>query len=369
VNRIQFVDLQRQTRTLRPDLLHAIEGVLDRADFVSGAAVERFEQEFARFCGKRHCVAMNSGTDALELALRAYGVEGGEVITAPNSYFSSAMVISKVGATPVFVDVDERSFNLDPQKLAAAITPRTRAIIPVHLCGQPADLDPIYEIARRSGAVVIEDCCQAHGAEYRGRRLPFGDTGCFSFYPGKNLGCFGDGGALCTDDGAVADRARILRNDGSRHKYEHEAIGCKSRLDTLQAVVLLEKLKHLADWNERRRSCAARYRELLSGVVDVPAEMPYAKHVYHLFVIGVRDRDGLRDHLDRLGIATVIHYPIPIHLQKAYATAGFKRGDFPVSERLADRILSLPMFPELTDEEITTVAEGVRSFVSGASSG
>ena len=362
MNRVQFVDLQRQTRLMKADLLRAVEAVFDRADFIMGSAVEEFEAQFARFCGKRHCVALNSGTDALELALRAYGINDGEVITAPNSYFSTAMVVTKVGAMPVFVDVEETSFNLDRTRLEAAITSRTRAIIPVHLCGQAADLDPIYDIARRKNLTVIEDCCQAHGAEYKGTRVPIGETGCFSFYPGKNLGCFGDGGALCTDDAQVADRVRILRNDGSRKKYEHETIGTKSRLDTLQAVILLEKLKHLADWNDRRRAHAHRYRELLEGSVALPVEMSYGKPVYHLFMIRTDSRDALRAHLDENGISTVIHYPIPIHLQTAYSSLGHKRGDFPVTERLADQILSLPMFPELTEEEIQRVVAAVRSF-------
>src|SRR4051812_3568799 len=273
---VEFVDLKRQTKLYKAELTDGIEGVLERADYIGGAAVSQLEAEFAAFCGRKHCVALNSGTDALELALRAYGIESGEVITAPNSYFSSAMIISKVGARPVFVDVDERSFNLDVTKLEAAVTDKTRAIIPVHLCGQPADLDPIYALAERRGLVVIEDCCQAHGAEYNGRRVPYGGTGAFSFYPGKNLGCFGDGGALVTDSDEIAHKARLLRNDGSIKKYHHELIGSKSRLDTIQAVVLRVKLKHLADFNARRAHFAGRYRELLSKKVVVPAEMPYA---------------------------------------------------------------------------------------------
>jgi dTDP-4-amino-4,6-dideoxygalactose transaminase len=364
MNKINFVDLQRQTAIHKKALTAAIEGVLDRADFIQGEAVEKFEAEFARFCNKKHCVALNSGTDALELALRAYGIDGGEVITAPNSYFSSAMTISKVGARPVFVDVEPKSLNLDPTKLEAKIGKSTRAIIPVHLCGQPADLGPVYDLAKKHGLVVIEDACQAHGAEYKGTRVPVGETGCFSFYPGKNLGCFGDGGALVTDDAGVADRVRILRNDGSRKKYEHEAIGTKSRLDTLQAAILLVKLPHLAQWNELRRAHAAKYREALAGTpgLVLPEEMPFAKHVYHLFMVRSPDRDGLRQHLADRGIATVIHYPIPIHLQKAYESLGHKRGDFPVTERAADEILSLPMFPELTDDEIATVSRAVRDF-------
>jgi len=359
---IRFVDLPRQTERLKGELLREIEAVLDRADFIGGEAIEDFEAQFARFCGKRHCVAVNSGTDALELALRAHGVRDGEVITAPNSYFSTAMVITKVGARPVFVDIDHRTLNLDASRLEAAITPRTRAIIPVHLCGQPADMEAIREVAERHGLLVIEDCCQAHGAEYRGTRVPVSPTGCFSFYPGKNLGCFGDGGAVVTDDDAIADRLRLLRNDGSRRKYHHEIIGSKSRLDTIQAAVLRVKLPHLAEWNERRRHWASRYRALLEGAVRLPEELPRVRHVYHLFVIAVEDRDGLQQHLQVAGIATVIHYPVPIHLQPAYADEGYKHGDFPVTEWFAEHLLSLPMFPELTDEEVEYVTRSVLEY-------
>lgn len=362
---VAFVDVRRQTRQLRDALMRDIDGVLDRADFVGGEAIADFESRFAAFCGKRYCVAVNSGTDALELALRAYGISDGEVITAPNSYFATAMTVTKVGARPVFADVDERSFNLDVSLTEAAITPATRAIVPVHLAGQPADLGPIYELARGRGLAVIEDCCQAHGAEYRGTRVPVGETGCFSFYPGKNLGCFGDGGAVVTDSETIADRIRVLRNDGSRTKYYHESIGFKSRLDTLQAVVLLEKLQHLERWNDRRRAWAARYRELLDGIVGLPREMAYARHVYHLFMITVANRDALQAYLNGCGISTVIHYPVPIHLQAAYASLGHKPGDFPVAERLARSVLSLPMFPELQADEVEYVAAAVKRHQQG----
>ncbi|MBS3144273.1 DegT/DnrJ/EryC1/StrS family aminotransferase [Candidatus Woesearchaeota archaeon] len=361
--KVNFVDLQRQTKLLYPGLLKAITGVLERADFIQGKAVEEFEQAFARFCNKKYCVALNSGTDALEFALRAYGIQDGEVITAPNSYFSSAMVISKVGATPIFVDVDAKSFNIDVTKLEQAITKKTKAIIPVHLCGQSADLDPIYALAKKHNLVVIEDACQSHGAGYKGKKVPVGETGAFSFYPGKNLGCFGDGGALVTDNEQIAQQVRLLRNDGSRVKYHHEVIGSKSRLDTLQAVILQEKLPHLAQWNEQRRKAAHLYNQLLKDVVTTPTEMPYATHVYHLYMIQVDDRDGLQKYLADKGISTVIHYPIPIHLQPVYASLGHKEGSFPVTERLAKRILSLPMFPEITAEEIRYVADAVKEFV------
>lgn len=362
--KIAFVDLQRQIRNLREELDREINGVLDRADFIQGKAIEEFENNFANFCGKKYCIALNSGTDALEFALRAYGVKDGEVITAPNSYFSSAMVISKVGAKPVFVDVDKRSFNIDVSKIEKAITKKTRAIIPIHLCGQPADLDPIYEIAERHDLKVVEDSCQANAAEYKGKKVPVGETGAFSFYPGKNLGSFGDGGALVTDNGEVADKVRVMRNDGSRKKYYHEMIGFKSRLDTIQAAVLNVKLKYLDKWNNLRREHAKLYNELLNGIVKTPEEMDYAKHVYHLYVIRTDERDGLQKYLTDKGISTVIHYPIPIHLQEAYKGLNHKEGDFPITERLAKSILSLPMFPELEDEEIEYVSDCINLFLS-----
>ena len=362
--KIAFVDLQRQIRNLRKEIDLAINGVLERADFIQGKAIEEFEANFAKFCGKKYCVALNSGTDALEFALRAYGVNDGEVITAPNSYFSSAMVITKVGAKPVFLDVDEKSMNIDVSKIENAITKKTKAIIPVHLCGQPSDLDPIYEIAEKYDLVVVEDACQAHGAEYKGKRVPVGETGAFSFYPGKNLGSFGDGGALVTDNKEVADKVRVMRNDGSRKKYYHEMIGFKSRMDTIQAAVLNVKLKHLEEWTRLRIEHAKLYNSLLKGIVETPQEMPYVKHVYHLYQIRLDNRDELQKYLADKGISTVIHYPIPIHLQEAYKNLGYKEGDFPVTERLAKRILSLPMFPEITDEEIKYVCEAVKSFCS-----
>ena len=362
--KIQFVDLQRQIRNLRKEIDIAINGVLERADFIQGKSIEEFENNFAKLCNKKYCVALNSGTDALEFALRVYGVKDGEVITAPNSYFSSAMVITKVGAKPVFVDVDEKSMNINVNKIEDAITKETRAIIPVHLCGQPADLDPIYEIAEKHNLVVVEDACQAHLAEYKGKRVPVGETGAFSFYPGKNLGSFGDGGALVTDNEEIADKVKVMRNDGSRKKYYHEMIGAKSRMDTIQAAVLNVKLKYLEEWTRLRREHAKKYNSLLKGIVRTPEEMPYAKHVYHLYQIKVDNRDDLQKYLADKGISTVIHYPIPIHLQEAYKGLGHKEGDFPITEKLAKSILSLPMFPELKDEEIKSVCETVKEFVN-----
>src|SRR3989344_1774935 len=361
---VQFVDIKRQIAEHREEFVNAVLNTISRADFIGGKAIEDFENEFAKFCNKKYCIALNSGTDALEFALRAYNINDGEVITAPNSYFSSAMVISKVGAKPVFVDVNENTFNIDIKKLETAITKNTRAIIPVHLCGQPADLDEVYRLANKYNIKVIEDCCQAHGAEYNGKIVPIGELGCFSFYPGKNLGCFGDGGAVVTDNKEVADYIKLLRNDGSKQKYYHEIIGFKSRLDTIQAVILKEKLKYLKSWNELRRKHAGLYDKLLKNVdVITPKTLDYVNSVYHLYMIRTKNRDNLQKFLSEKGISTVIHYPIPIHLQKAYASLGYKKGSFPIAEKLASEIISLPMFPELKNKEIEYVVESIKEFI------
>jgi dTDP-4-amino-4,6-dideoxygalactose transaminase len=359
---IQFVDLKRQIKMHGDEFINPVLEIIEKADFIGGKIVEEFESEFAKFCGKKYCVGLNSGTDALEFALLAYKIKDGEIITAPNSYFSSAMVISKVGAKPVFVDVDEETFNLDIKKIEKAINSKTRAIIPVHLCGQAADLDPIYKLAKKHNLIVIEDCCQAHGAEYKGQKVPIGETGAFSFYPGKNLGSFGDSGALVTDNKEIADYVRLLRNDGSKKKYYHEIIGFKSRLDAIQAAVLKAKLKHLNNWNESRRRNAQLYNKLLKGIIKTPKETDYAKHVYHLYMIQSDKRDELQKFLAEKEISTVIHYPVPIHLQEAYKNLGYSTGDFPVTEKLSKTILSIPMFPELKEEEIKYIVDVIKEF-------
>ena len=359
--KVNFVAVLRQTQNLKKDLMPKIEAVLDKSDFIQGQAIAEFEEAFAKFCNKKYCVALNSGTDALEFSLLAYGITEGEVITAPNSYFSTAMVITKVGAKPVFVDVDEESFNLDVEKLEAAITDKTKAIIPVHLAGQPADMDPILELAKKHNLIVIEDACQAHGAEYKGKKTPIGETGCFSFFPGKNLGSFGDSGAIVTDNEEVMKQAHMLRNDGCKEKYQHHVIGFKSRMDTVQAVILTEKLKHLANWIEQRRECAKKYDALLQGVITLPKEMSYAKHAYHLYVVRTEKRDELQNYLAEKGIATVIHYPIPIHKQKAYEERNTE--SYPITEKLSKTILSIPIFPEITEEEIKCVVENIKAFM------
>ena len=364
---IEFVNLKRQNKLLGHKLRTAINSVIENALFVGGRPVEQFEKEFAHFCGKKYCVGLNSGTDALFLALLAYGIgPGDEVITVPNSYFSTAMVISNIGATPVFVDTDPVSVTIDTTKIEKSITRKTKAIIPVHLCGQPADMDPIVSLAKTYHLHIVEDCCQAHGARYKGHVVPLTETGVFSFYPGKNFGAFGDGGALVTDNAKVAERLMHLRNDGSIEKYTHTGFGYKSRLDTIQAAILSVKLSHLNTWNKKRRNLAGLYNKRLKGISQIvtPTEMPYAYHIYHLYMITCKNRDGLRGHLAKHGIKTVIHYPTPIHLQKPYRQLGFKAGMFPVGEQRSKNILSLPMFPELRESEVLCVCQTIRSFYS-----
>lgn len=363
--KIKFVNLVRQNKNLKPQLLKVIDKVITRSEFIMGKGLEKFEEEFALYCNKKYAVGVNSGTDALKLALLAYGVgPGDEVITVPNGYFSDAMVISEIGAIPVFVDINEITYAIDVKKIKEKITPKTKAIIPVHMYGHPADMDEIYKIAKEFGLYIIEDACQAHGAEYKDKKLPYGETGAFSFYPGKNLGCFGDGGILVTDNPKVAQKVRFLRNDGSILKYHHKIIGIKSRLDTIQAEILSLKLPMLDKWNKQRRKHALMYNEKLKNInsIKLPNELDYAKHVYHLYVIETDKRDDLRNFLTMHGVETGVHYPVPIHLQDAYANKGFHVRDFPITESKASRILSLPMFPELTKEEIIYICDVIKKF-------
>lgn len=362
---VAFVDLKLQNKTYRKAFTHVFNQTLKNSIFLGGEPIERFEKEFARYCGKTYCVSLNSGTDAILFALLGYGIgPGDEVITASNSYFSPAMMISQIGAKPVFVDIDPKSMTLDVLKIQKAITKNTRAIMPVHLCGQPADMDPIIKLANKYNLVIIEDACQAHGAKYKGKIVPVTETGAFSFYPGKNLGAFGDAGALVTDNREIRDTVLKLRNDGSTEKYVHTQFGYKSRMDTLQASILSEKLTHLNSWNLKRRSAAEFYNKKLSDIkqVKVPSEMPYAYHVYHLYMIECEQRDALQKYLQTHGITTVIHYPTPIHLQKPYRERGFHPDMFPIAERRAKRILSLPMFPEITKKELLYVCQTIRDF-------
>jgi dTDP-4-amino-4,6-dideoxygalactose transaminase len=363
---VPFVDLAAQYATIVEEINEAILKVVHGTNFILGWDVGLFEKEFAAFCEAEYAVGVDSGTSALELTLRAYGIgPGDEAITAANTFIATALAISYTGATPVLVDVDPQTYTIDVSEMGRAITARTKAIIPVHLYGHPADMDPILEIAQQHGLVVIEDACQAHGAKYKGKRVgSLGHAAAFSFYPAKNLGAYGDGGMVITNDERVAESVRMLRDYGQREKYHHELQGYNRRLDTLQAAVLRVKLQHLGAWNAARRQRAQLYSELLSHCpVVVPVDADYAETVYHLYVIRVENRDKLRAYLHDKGIATGIHYPIPIHLQPAYRDLGYEKGSFPVTEEYAGQILSLPMYAELTPGLVEYVVEAIRDFV------
>jgi dTDP-4-amino-4,6-dideoxygalactose transaminase len=357
--KVPFLNLKAQYDGIAKEVDQSIRDVLGSCAFSGGPYVERFEAEFASYCGASRAVGVGSGTEALWLALAGLGVKAGdEVITAPNSFIATAEAISLCGAEPVFIDVEEGSFTMDPALLERAITKRTRAIIPVHLFGQTADIDPILSVARRHGIAVLEDACQAHGAEYKGRRAgSLGDAGCFSFYPGKNLGAYGEAGAVVTSDHKLADRIRMLRDHGQSRKYYHEMVGINGRMDGIQGAVLSVKLKYLDAWNSARRDHAALYERLLDGIpaVSAPKEMQYARHVYHVYAVRSGGREKLIDALAESGIACGVHYPVPIHLQQAYASRGEGAGSYPVAERCAREFVSLPMFPELTKEQIAYV--------------
>jgi dTDP-4-amino-4,6-dideoxygalactose transaminase len=359
---IPFVDLKAQYLSLKPDVDAAIQGVLDSCQFTLGAQVAAFEGEFAAYCGAAHGIGVNTGTSALHLALLAGGVgPGDEVITVPFTFVATVSAIDYTGATPVFVDIDPRRFTMDPLAVEAAITPRTKAIVPVHLYGQPADMDPIMEIARRHGLIVIEDACQAHGAEYKGRRVgSIGDLGCFSFYPGKNLGAYGEGGMVVTDDAGHARTIRMLRDWGAERKYHHVLKGFNFRLEGIQGAVLRVKLPHLERWTEARRAAAARYDTLFAGAgIATPWRAPDSRHVCHLYVLRAPQRDAWQEVLAAQGIQTGIHYPTPVHLLPAFAGLGYRAGQFPHSEQAAREVLSLPMFAELTATQSEQVAQAV----------
>lgn len=361
--KIPFVDLASQYRGIADEVRAAIEPVMATTRFILGLEVKQFEQEFAAYCGAQHGVGVASGTDALYLALCALGIGAGdEVITQTNTFIATPLSISYTGARPVLVDCDPQTYQIDVKQVEAAITPRTKAIIPVHLYGQPADMDAILAIAKRHNLRVIEDACQAHGAEYRGKRVgAFGDAAAFSFYPGKNLGAYGDGGAITTNSEALATKLRAMREYGQAAKYHHDFRGFNSRLDTLQAAILRVKLKYLPDWTAARQRAAAAYATALKRIgVEPPRQVGYGTHVWHLYIIQVANRAKVQEQLTAAGIGTGIHYPIPVHLQKAYADLGYKRGSFPATEAAADRILSLPMFPELTQEQVGYVVENLK---------
>lgn len=365
---IPFVDLRAQYRTIESEIQSKLHEVISTSQFILGPGVEAFERQFAKYIGSRFCVGVGNGLDALRLALMAVGLgPGDEVIVPANTFIATALAVSSVSAHPVLVDCDPETYNIDPTLIQHAITGRTKAIIPVDFAGQPADYERLTEVAQGHGLLVIEDAAQAHGARYRGRFCgSLATLGCFSFYPGKNLGAYGDGGAVTTDDPVLAARIRQLRSYGERVKYEHVIKGTNSRLDALQAGVLAVKLGYLERWNEARRANAALYHELLAGVGDIQFQrrLADADHAYHLFIVTSAKRDELRNHLAANGIQTGVHYPIPIHLQVAYADLGHRVGDFPHAEWLASSMLSLPMYPELSVQQIQRVADAVREFFS-----
>lgn len=389
--KIPFVDLVIPHRELQEELVAAFRAALDTAGFIGGPAVEGFEREFAAFCDTKHCVGVSSGTDALRFALIAAGVKAGHVVlTVPLTFIATTEAISQAGALPDFIDIDPRTYTMDPEKLRqylethCVLDPKTgqyvhrvlgqpvTAVVPVHLYGQSADMDPILALAERYKLMVIEDACQAHGAEYfskkenRWRKAgSMGQAAAFSFYPGKNLGACGEGGSVTTNDEGLARKVSMLRDHGQSKKYYHDIEGYNGRLDAIQAGILRVKLKHVSLWNEQRRICARRYNELLApmkGLIGIPYEPSWSKPVYHLYVIRIAYREELQEHLTHAGIGTGIHYPIPVHLQKAYASRNWNRGDFPVSEEAADQILSLAMYPSLQSHQQSRVAEAIAEF-------
>ncbi len=360
---IPFVDLKAQYASIRDEIGVAIQGILESCQFTLGSEVAAFEKEFAAYCHAEYGIGVNSGTSALHVALLAAGIgSGDEVITVPFTFVATVAAIHYTGARPVFVDIEPRSFTMDPTAIEGAITEKTKAILPVHLYGQPADMDPILKIAKNRGLVVIEDAAQAHGAEYRDRRVgSLGDMSCFSFYPGKNLGAYGEGGMVVTNNPDYARTMRMLRDWGAERKYEHVIKGYNYRLEGIQGAVLRVKLRHLEAWTEARRSAASRYDKLLAGSgIPTPEAMPYSRHVYHIYAIRTPQRLAWQDALQAQGIQTGIHYPIPVHLLPAYADLGYKAGDFPHSERAANEMLSLPMFAELTPAQCEAVGSAVR---------
>jgi dTDP-4-amino-4,6-dideoxygalactose transaminase len=359
---VPYFDLKAQYGLLREEIQTALDRVCQNAAFILGEEVERFEKAFAQYCGVKHCVALNSGTSALHLALITAGIgPGDEVITTANTFIATAEAIAYTGATPIFADIDAATANIDPAQIEAAITPRTRAIVPVHLYGRPADLNAVMDIAARRRLLMIEDGCQAHGASYNGKRVGgFGHAAAFSFYPGKNLGAYGEGGALTTNDDEVARMARSLRSHGESSRYLHKYIGYNYRMDGFQAAVLNVKMKHLEEWTAKRQACAALYRRLLADAsVRLLQDMPDTECVYHLFVAYVENRDQVRAELEKMGVQTAVHYPVPVHRQEAFAHLGLKPGSLIFTERACEQVLSMPLFPEMTEEQVSYAAHSL----------
>ncbi len=362
---IPYLDLPAQMRPLRKEIDAVIAKTLDNCSFCLGPDVVQFENDFARYCGAQHGIGFNSGTSALHVAMLLLNVGAGdEVITTPHTFVATSWAISYVGAKPVYVDIDDQTFTMDPKLVERAITPRTKAVMPVHLYGQPCDLDPLLEICRKHKLPLVEDAAQAHGAKYRGKVVgTFGAMSGFSFYPGKNLGAYGEGGALVTNSQPYAARARSLREHGSTQRYFHDEVGFNYRMEGIQGAVLGVKLRHLEKWTQGRRRVAQRYNELLAGTpLQLPREADYAESVYHCYVVRHPRRDDLKKHLEAQKISCALHYPLPLHLQKCYASLGYHQGDFPVAEKAARECLSLPIYPELTDEQIEIVADGIKGF-------
>jgi dTDP-4-amino-4,6-dideoxygalactose transaminase len=361
-----FLDLKAQYRQIKPEIDAAVARVVASAQFVLGPEVAAFEQSFADYCGAKHCIALNSGTSALHLALLATGVgPGDEVITVSMTFVATTAAILYCGATPVFVDIDPETWTMDPNLVEAAITPRTKAILPVHLHGLISEMDPIIAVARRHGLVVIEDAAQSHGAEYKGRRAgSIGEIGCFSFYPGKNLGAFGEGGAAVTNNNELARQMALLRDWGQESKYQHIVPGYNYRMDAIQGAVLKVKMDYIESWTEGRRSVAAQYDRLMARLrSQCPAPPPHSRHVYHVYAIRIAHRDQVKMALDATGIGISIHYPIPVHLQKAYADLGYRRGDLPVTEAAANEFLSLPIYAELQPDQVVAVVQQLEQAV------
>ena len=367
--KVPFLDLKAQYATIKGEIATAIQGVLDSCAFAGGPFVEKFEREWAAYCGTKHAIGVGNGTDALWLALLALGIgPGDEVVTVSSTFIATAEAISLTGAVPVFVDIDPASYTMDPSLLEAAITKRTRAIIPVHLFGQPADMDPILRIAKKHGIPVIEDACQAHGAGYKGRTAgALADAAAFSFYPGKNLGAYGEAGAVTTDRDDVAEMVRMLRDHGQAKKYHHDHIGWNARMDGIQAAVLSVKLRHLDAWNERRRAHAATYKRRLGTAtgIELPGTREDIRHVYHVYAVRVQHRDSLLDALQDEGISCGVHYPVAVHQQKAYA--GLSGAALPVTERCASEFLSLPMYAELEESQILHVGDALEKALARVS--
>jgi len=365
---VPFLDLRTQYKSIESEVLPGITDVMERAGFIMGSEVDQFEKEFAAFCGTEECIGVGSGCDALLYAMKGCGIgPGDEVIVPANTFIATVLAVTAAGAAPVLVDCLEDTYTIDPEAVAAAVTDKTKAIIPVHLYGQAADMDPLMKIAEKNGIIVIEDAAQAHGALYKGRPCgAIGKVGCFSFYPGKNLGAYGDGGAITTNNSDLAAGIRLLHNYGQSVKYVHVVAGWNSRLDSIQAVVLNAKLKRLKEWNELRHRNASAYGERLADTpLVLPAEHPDNYHIYHLYVVLTDRRDELMAFLGENGISCGMHYPIPVHMQEAYRDLGHKQGDFPLSEKFAGELLSLPMFPELTIDQIDFVSEKIHDFFAG----